>query len=301
MIRSRVRYFASELVRNVRRQPMLFAATLTTVATSALIVGLVGLIGLTAQDLTGALAQEIHATIYLRPDISEEALQTLLTRLRARPELRAVKALTADEDRARNRRLLPPELRQALPVELVPGEPCLDLVLTPAARTEAGVAAIARLMDSVEGTRGVESVLSGGEKVRLVFAVVEMVRFGGSILAVLLVLSAILFIFLNIRLAIHARQAEIATRQLMGATRTFVRIPFYLEGLVEGLLGAGLGAVALHLLVGSLNDHLRFAALLRYEIAPPTTNMLLLFVAAGGLLGLLASVAALGRYLRVLP
>jgi cell division transport system permease protein len=51
-------------------------------------------------------------------------------------------------------------------------------------------------------------------------------------------LGAIALVVNTIQLAIFARRREVAVMKLVGATNWFIRVPFMLEGLVEGLLGA---------------------------------------------------------------
>ena len=61
-------------------------------------------------------------------------------------------------------------------------------------------------------------------------------------------LAAALLIFNTIRMAIFARRREIEVMKLVGATNWFIRIPFMLEGLVQGLLGAGVRLRAVYFL-----------------------------------------------------
>jgi cell division transport system permease protein len=64
--------------------------------------------------------------------------------------------------------------------------------------------------------------------------------------AVIMLLSAILLIGTTIQLAIHARQREVAVMKLVGATNWFIRIPFMLEGMAQGLVGAVVAFLAVY-------------------------------------------------------
>jgi cell division transport system permease protein len=55
---------------------------------------------------------------------------------------------------------------------------------------------------------------------------------------ILLVIAATLLIANTIRLSIFARRREIEVMKLVGATNWFIRVPYMLEGLVQGLIGA---------------------------------------------------------------
>ena len=65
---------------------------------------------------------------------------------------------------------------------------------------------------------------------------------GIAFIAAFLLLAALLLILNTIRMAMFARRREIEVMKLVGATNWFIRIPFMLEGLVQGLLGAAFAA-----------------------------------------------------------
>lgn len=284
--------------RNLRRQPLLILTTVATVAMSLVLVGFFAGIWKGADRLLENFAEEVHATAYLEQNLNPEHEARILKALTERPEVAEVKMRTAEEDRARNRSLLPRDMASELPDELLPGAPCIDIVLKPEERTSKGVRKVQSLIESLDGINGVVSVLSGGQKVQLAFAIVDVVRVFGLVISIMLLSGAVFFVFSTIRLSVHARKEEIEIRRLMGASKLFIRMPFYLEGIVVGLLGAFMASAAISLLVNQLNDYLRYTQHLRYEMDFMTLSVFLLFMLAGVVLGLLGSAFALGRYLK---
>jgi len=115
---------------------------------------------------------------------------------------------------------------------------------------------------------------------------------------------AILFIIANtVRLTVYARRDELAVMRLIGATNNFIRGPFLMEGLFQGLIGAVLSLIALfgiyYYWVPRLTH--RAGALLMQEISISflSGSMLLWIVAAGMALGLFGSLMSLGRFLKI--
>ena len=284
--------------RNLRRQPLLILTTVATVSMSLVLVGFFAGIWKGADKLLDNFAEEVHVTAYLEENLAPDHEARILTALSDRPEVSLVKMRTAEEDRERNRALLPKDMASQIPEEVLPGAPCVDIVLIPEERTTQGVRKVQSLIESLNGIDGVVSVLSGGQKVQLAFAIVDVVRAFGFVISIMLLSGAVFFVFSTIRLSVHARKEEIGIRRLMGASKLFIRMPFYLEGVVVGLMGAIVASTAISILVGQLNDYLKYTQHLRYEMDFMSFSVFLLFMLAGVALGLVGSAFALGRYLK---
>jgi cell division transport system permease protein len=119
----------------------------------------------------------------------------------------------------------------------------------------------------------------------------------GIALIALLSISAAIVISNTIRLTVFARRREIAIMQLVGATNMYIRMPFIAEGMLAGILGAGLAigvlALAEHQVVPKLAATLAFVT---FRVNELTLSLELL--AVGAAVGLLASWFSVGRHLR---
>jgi cell division transport system permease protein len=116
-------------------------------------------------------------------------------------------------------------------------------------------------------------------------------------LMILLGVAAIVLIQNTIRLSIFSRRREIEVMKLVGATNAFVRLPFMLEGMLTGFLGA-VGALGLLVVMYvALNDYDRgLTDPARLVGIPLLIGMLAAF---GLLLGAFGSGLTLRRFLRV--
>jgi cell division transport system permease protein len=113
-----------------------------------------------------------------------------------------------------------------------------------------------------------------------------MVFFVGSIVC----LSALLLVSNTIRLIISSKQRIIETMKLVGATRFFIQIPLYIQGIVQGLVGGIIAALFLYALI-------QLAAFGLSGFIEVNWRIYLLLVNLGVLLGLAASFAAIQRHL----
>jgi cell division transport system permease protein len=124
-------------------------------------------------------------------------------------------------------------------------------------------------------------------------------RVGIGVIGVFLAVAGII-ISNTIRLTVFARRREIAIMQLVGATNTYIRLPFICEGMLDGVLGAlvaiGLLAIARATLWPRLLEALPWIAMSAAPVDPRTLAAELLLV--GAAVGLLASWISVGRHLR---
>ena len=114
---------------------------------------------------------------------------------------------------------------------------------------------------------------------------------------VLFLVASVLLISNAIRLSIFARRKEIEVMKLVGASDGFVRTPFVFEGLVQGLLGAGLAALTViwlnFLFVDWSRDALPFV-----PIAGTAVNTLLILLTLVIAIGVVGSFLSVTRFLR---
>lgn len=143
----------------------------------------------------------------------------------------------------------------------------------------------------------VKEVQSFGQQIDQLSSLSRVLNFLGLGLALVLGSSAVILIANTIRMAIYARRDEVSIMKLVGATNWFIRVPFLLEGLIEGLLGAILAVlvvvVAARNLAGVSVDIVQLTVssgfYLRWGV------LLVLF---GALAGVIGSLLGLSRYLR---
>ena len=112
-------------------------------------------------------------------------------------------------------------------------------------------AAIGEMANRIQSLDGVESVEYGRDWLGQFVHLFSLFRSGGYLVSGLFLLIALFVIFNTLRLVFYARKQEIEIMRLVGASEAFIKTPFYLEGVVQGFLGGGLGIVVL-LLVYSL-------------------------------------------------
>ncbi len=120
----------------------------------------------------------------------------------------------------------------------------------------------------------------------------------------LLLLAASLFLIVNtIRLATFARRREIEVMKLVGASNWFVRIPFMLEGLVQGVIGAAFAFGAVYglkeVVSNAIAAELRVLARASTSPAATCTSSASTCCCSAPAIGVIGSIVGLRRFLEV--
>jgi cell division transport system permease protein len=121
-----------------------------------------------------------------------------------------------------------------------------------------------------------------------------------SVIAVLLLVASLMLIANTIRLSVYARRREVEVMRLVGATNWFIRWPFVIEGLVVGLLGAGIAVGMLWVGKVTIIDPLaeNFALIDNFSTIG-FTHLVGLLLGSAVVVSALGSGVTLRRFLRV--
>ena len=118
-----------------------------------------------------------------------------------------------------------------------------------------------------------------------------------AILCFILSLAISIFVISNtIRLTIFSRKNLIESFQLIGATRSFVRFPFIVEGLFHGFFGSMLSAIALYFLIDYGNTVIDDIISFKINFDPYLLSATLVFI--GIMISTIGSIRATSKYIK---
>jgi cell division transport system permease protein len=124
--------------------------------------------------------------------------------------------------------------------------------------------------------------------------IVENILGVSMIMGLIIFIIAVILVSNTIRLIIYAKQETIETMHLLGATNSFIRFPFVVEGIIQGILGAGFSLLILYIL-RSLQSYL-LEPLVKIPLVEPANLIAYNFI-FGLLLALIGSYRGISKYL----
>lgn len=286
-------YFFREAALNLARSWKISLVAVSTIAISLFVGG--GLLLLTGnlERLVDEWRGEAKVVVYLRTGVTPEAAAPLRARLAAAPWAQRVEAVSAAEARRRFESYFPSvsDLVQGWGEEPLPAS--FEVTFDPAQSRDAAFAAWLR---SLRAEPQVAMVDDDRDWVRQLEGVVHVIRGVGMVVVAVLLGGAIFTIAAVIRLTAYVHREEIGIMRLVGATELYVRAPFYLEGLLQGLLGgaaAVAGLYAAHLALVPRAPSGWLAGALTGAFLPAAQQAAV--VALGAAAGLVGAVASLRR------
>ena len=120
-----------------------------------------------------------------------------------------------------------------------------------------------KLEQQQQVVRRVDTAAEQIEQLQNLSSVLNVLGIG---MAIVLGVSAVVLIANTIRLAIYARRDEVEIMKLVGASNWYIRIPFLLEGLIEGVVGAALAVFTVWLGASRLAEASQGFALFRLDV-----------------------------------
>ena len=151
-----------------------------------------------------------------------------------------------------------------------------------------------KIVRKIRHLEGVDVASFNYGVVSRVDTIVENILGASMILGMIIFFIAVILVSNTIRLIIHARQDAIETMHLLGATNSFIRFPFVVEGVIQGMIGAGLSLMILYFL-WSLQAYL-LEPLVKLPLLVPT-NLITYNIFFGLILALFGSYRGISKYL----
>ncbi len=292
-------FLIEEASRNVRRNGLMSAASITTVAVAMAVLGSAVFLLHRVQQFMDAQPRQFEIAAFVTMETSRSKAAQLKAKVQRIPGVYRVSLVPRE---AALRQMMDEDHKAGTRITdaLVGANPLpdrLDVQLSDPKATRR-VAAILRDKDKFPA---IEHVRDDRETLDKLLATTRLIRNVGMAVALLLFLATAFVIQNTIRLTIFARRREIRVMQLVGASSGFIRMPLVIEGVFCGLAGSIIACGLVLLVIRQVSQfagrlQTPFAFTMPAAMSPSVIVGLLL--AAGAAMGWVSSTLSIRRYLR---
>jgi cell division transport system permease protein len=291
-------YFLRSAMGGMVRSPFVHVIAVAALALSLFGFGVARVAGTQVDALVASLGGDVELTVYLADGAPPEQVEGLQKALEQRTAGTARRVSPA-EALGRLAAQLGDDGKALTELEQNPLPWSLELKLPPQARDAAQLKATAQQTRALPFVSGVDY---GEEALERLTLISQALRVGALIAFSLVFLTTVIIVSATLQLAIFSRREEIEIQKLVGGTDRFVRLPFLIEGVVQGVLGGALAFVATFAAVRFLeSDRAQALAFLRLGegFRVDWARLGLEQVGFGLALGFCGSFIAVRRFLRV--
>jgi cell division transport system permease protein len=288
-----LQYVVRETATNLRRNFFITMAAVLVVVVSMYLVGAVFVASFAVDRALTLQTKKVEVAVFLKRDVTPDTRDAIQRQLQEMREVADVNYESKQQAYETFKKLFrdEPDIVENTTVDALPESFRVKL-------KDPNQFAVVR--DRLSGSAGIDQIQDERKFLSRLLAVVRDIRLLGIAIVILLIIAAGVLIATTIRMAIFARRREIAIMKLVGATNWFIRIPFMLEGVIQGMAGA---VLAMLLLVATRPLYTNLLKSFKFLNLTVTYGEIVLnsawVLAFGILIGAIGSLLGLRRFLDV--
>ncbi len=290
-------YFTRTALGGMWRDPFVHVVAIASLAIALVGFGLARIAGAQVDGLVSALGGEVELTVYLKDNTSSEDVARLEAALKQRTG-GVTKVVSPAEALGRLSEQLGTQGQALTELGANPLPWSVEVTLPPQARDPESLKALSQTLRALPF---VDAVDYGADALERLGALSKGLKLASVVAFAVVFLTTIVVVAATLQLAIYSRREEIEIQKLVGATNRFVRAPFLLEGMVQGIVSALLAGGALWALATwGAPQAARVVAFLALPTGSKlvSVRLLLELLALGVAMGLSGSLVAVRRFLR---
>lgn len=297
MTGSSLKYLIKEGFRNSWTNRMMSIASISVLLCCLVLIGSASMIFLNINSLVDRIEDENVIMVYIEDDTSQEDIAAMKDSIEAMGNIQSVEFVdkeSAWQDQLKTMGEAQAEFFTEINPDKIPLPDAYKVTVSDLSLFKETVSQIKQL-DNIDTVRENSDL---AKKLQTISHGISIIAI--AIIAVLFAIS--LFIISNtIKLTVYSRRLEISIMKSVGATNSFVRLPFIVEGIILGVISGvlSLGVVwgVYELAVNQFSDLLNSLSLIPLDFKSYALYMLGAFVGIGIISGVGGSLITMGKYL----
>ncbi|HIZ83006.1 MAG TPA: permease-like cell division protein FtsX [Firmicutes bacterium] len=289
-----VRYLTVEGLKNIWVNRLMSIASIGVLVACMLMMGVAIILSLNVDKALGQLEEQNVVMAYFEDTLSEEEARAACDQLAAISNVASAEFIPKDEGLERQMATMD-EAQQQYFQWLEDDNPLPD-----AARvTLSDLSLFDTTVEQIQNSPGVASINESRDLAMTISSITNALTIAGIGVIALLLLIALVIVANTVRVTMYSRKLEISIMKAVGATNSFIRLPFVVEGVVLGILSAGITTGVVYLVykaaMGIMQSALAIQPIPFSQFAWPLFGV---FAGMGILTGLISSIFMISKYLR---
>jgi len=299
LITQKLKYFLKETLRNLWQYRIRNFFSITIICLSFLIFGVFLSLSNNLHYTAQQLSKNMMIIFFLEKNLPEDQRSLVEEKLKGSSLIEAVQFISPEQALEEFQNNFP-ELRRI--IENLRVNPFPSSFETTISEENISSSETLMFIQEMKEMKGVEDIQFNRDWVEKMQSLSRLAQAVGFFLGGILVLASFFIISSVIKLNVFARQEEIVILRLVGATNTFIRIPFLMEGMILGILGGLVSLLLIFFLIKFFPLYLgaslgAFSELINFRYL--TLSQIIMLIAIGAFIGFSGSLSSLARFLKV--
>jgi len=284
-----LRYVLREGFSGFKRAKLSMFAAVFTICVSLLLLSFFAILFLNANNVVNSLREKVEMEAFLNDQLSSDKITEVKGLIEMLDGVREVHFVSKEEAAKIFQQEFGEDIYKILNFNPLPAS--LKIFLKEGYKTAKGAESI---VQQVKSLKGVDDVIYRKQLLEMLDERAMLFLWITLGVGIFITLSSVILVANTIRLAIYAKRKIIQTMKLIGATRGFIRLPFLLEGFLQGVLGGLIAAGIVFVLFNYLEQWLTVSLSEFVQVQPYYYSII---VGIGCLLGLFGSMISVRRFI----
>lgn len=284
-----LRYVLKEGFSGFKRAKLSMFAAVFTICVSLLLLSFFAILFLNANSVVNSLREKVEMEAFLNDQLSNDKITEVKGLVEMLDGIREVHYVSKEEAAKIFQQEFGEDIFKILNFNPLPAS--LKIFLKEGYKTAKHAESI---VYQIKSLKGVDDVIYRKQLLEMLDERAKLFLWITLGVGIFITLSSVILVANTIRLAIYAKRKIIQTMKLIGATRGFIRMPFLLEGFLQGLLGGLIAAGIVFVLFNYLEQWLT-VSLSQFVYVQPYYYSII--VGVGCVLGLFGSMISVRRFI----
>lgn len=233
-----LKYILKEGFTGIKRAKLAASTSIFSLFVAILLLGILSRVSYNIYVQAMSIKDLIEVEVFLF-DVDERTTSNIETSLNGRDHVIEVNYISKDSASAVMRAEFGPGAEELIELNFLPASFRVKV------DTDAGASEIETMVLSIQNLRGVDEVKYNEGLLRIMESNLNMFSLVGGGIGILILLAAVILVYNTIRLTIYAKRELIRAMKLVGATNSFIRSPFIVEGILQGVIAGAFSVLCI--------------------------------------------------------
>ena len=280
-------FHLKEAIKGLTKARLATILSITSIMLTIILLAIFIIFSLNLNMWINSFREKIEMEIFLQSTVSDNQISEISEKLNTIAGIKSCQYVSKDDAAKRFKKEFGQDIFEVLDFNPLPRS--FVITLDDTARN---LKSIERISSKIKIITQVEDIVYQKDILESVDKYITYILFGAFFIGIIITLIAIALIYNTIRLTIYARKDAIYIMRLVGATQRFIRTPFVIEGMLQGLIASSLACIMTHYLVKIIVHWI-------YPFLIFDDHVYVYLIAFGLIIGILSASLSVAKFLKI--